>query len=48
MFYYHNQLFGNEILNIKKQNKQVVEVTETDLLKDDGKIYTNNLEYKEL
>lgn len=48
MFYYYNQLFGNEIFGISKNNKQISAVTETDILDGKGQIYNSNLEYQEL
>lgn len=48
MFYYYNQLFGNEILGISKNNKQINAVTETDILDGKGQVYNSNLEYQEL
>lgn len=48
MFYYYNQLFGNEILGISKNNKQINAVTGTDILDGKGEIYNSSLEYQEL
>lgn len=48
MFYYYNQLFGNEIFDIQKNSEQINAVTRTDILDDKGKIYNSNLKYQEL
>lgn len=47
MLYYYNQLFGNQLLGIDKNEEQAKEVTRTELLKDDARRYSN-FEYMEL
>lgn len=48
MYYYYNQLFGNEILGIQKNNEHINAIVTSGILSDDSKIYTNEFEYEQI